>query len=65
MYWDYIIKGWKQLIAKVVFPQCTAPESGVKPDSSVRAAAYDPKPLSPYTPDGHRDRSDSSLHLSC
>ena len=69
MDWHQIAKGWKQLIAKVVSPHSAAQEINSEADHSIRAAlsgsGYDEARMTPYVPDIHGERNDSSLHLSC
>ena len=70
MSWNQISESWKQLIAIVASPQNTASEANPRRDSPNRAdaswsARYVEAQLPPYVPDRRRERSDSSLHLSC
>lgn len=70
MYWDQFAKGLKQLIAKAVSPQSVAPGEYPDPDHSIVNTPsgddrYDEAGMTPYSPDNHGERSDSSLHLSC
>jgi hypothetical protein len=70
MDWNQIAKGWEQLIAKVAFPRGVAQEIDSQADHSILAAlsggdGYDEGRITPYIPDNHSERNDSSLHLSC
>ena len=70
MSWDQITEGWKQLIAIVASLRNTASGANPQRERSNRAGAfcsarYEEAQLPPYVPDNHRERSDSSLHLSC
>ena len=65
-----IVKGWRQLIAKVAFPPSVAQEINSQADHSILAAPsggdrYDEPRIAPYVPDTQGERSESSLHLSC
>ena len=64
-----ILKGWKQLIAKVAFPLSAAEEMNSQADHSIRAAPsgdrHDEPQIEPYIPDTQGERSNASLHLSC
>jgi hypothetical protein len=70
MSWNQIAKGWKQVVVTVVSPQKAASEADRTRSPSSRAdafysARYEEATLPPYVPDGHRERSDFSPHLSC
>jgi hypothetical protein len=70
MSWDQITEGLKQVIAKVASLRRTASEASPKRDAADRAdafgaARYQETQLPPYVPNSRRERSDSSLHLSC
>jgi hypothetical protein len=69
MYWDQFAKGLKQLIAKAVSLQGVAEGEYPHPDNSIAPPSdddrYDEAGMTPYSPDNHGERSDSSLHLSC
>jgi len=70
MSWNQITESWKQFVAIVASLQNAAAEANPKRDTSNRAdafcsARYQEAQLPPYVPDNRRERSDSSLHLSC
>jgi hypothetical protein len=70
MSWELITEGLKQVIAKVASPRGAGSKANPTRDASYRAdafggARYQETQLPPYVPDSHRERSDSSLHLSC
>ena len=70
MYWEEFAKGLKQLIAKAISPRSEAPGDYPQRDNSIVNAPsghdrYDEAGMTPYSPNNHGERSDSSLHLSC
>jgi hypothetical protein len=70
MSWNQITESWKQFVAIVASLQNSAAEANPERDKSNRAdafrgARYQEAQLPPYVPDNRRERSDSSLHLSC
>ena len=69
MDWRQIANGWKQLVAKA-FPRGVAQEIDSQANRSKLAALsgedeYDEGRITPYIPDNHCERNDSSLRLSC
>jgi hypothetical protein len=68
MDWRQIAKGWQWLAAKVAYPQSPVQEIDSQADHSTLAAfsgGDDGAQMTPCIPDSHRERNDSSLHLSC
>jgi hypothetical protein len=70
MHWDQFAKSLKNFIAKAASPPGAEPEAYPQDlESIVASPASDDwdaaEEMTPYEPDSHGERCDSSLHLSC
>ena len=70
MFWEKIAKTWGGLISRIVTPRGgeggAAAGGAVATDAKVVGDdAHDDMQPTPYSPDYHNERSESSLHLSC
>ena len=69
MFWDRFAKIWRQFMTGIVSSHGAESHAGAGSGSpvstkTVGADAYDDAPPTPYLPDYHEVRSDSSLHTS-
>ena len=70
MDWNQIADSWKLLLTKVASATGAAAEvdsqlNDTFPASPYPGDEYDDGKISPYTPDNHIERIESSLHMSC
>jgi len=69
MHRNQIAKGWSQLVTLVTSVKRTSARSDafaheVSPPSGTSDGYIETRPM-PYSPENHRERGESSLHMSC
>ena len=70
MYWNHIMKAWIQFFVRGAALRQAAPKVDVVLDGPSPAAwslgdAFEGERITPFIPDTHVLRNESSLHLSC
>ena len=70
MRWDRITKAWAQIVARMNPSWSSTPEvrsnhAGVNHVGSFAGGFYKEPGMTPYRPENHVERGNSSQHLSC